>query len=55
MVFEQTGIEAPKGWSQHATNIVANTYVRGHLGTPERERSMRQQNGRVVDTTTAWT
>jgi len=54
VVFEQRGVEIPRFWSQQATNIVVSKYFRGQLGTPERERSVRQLIGRVVDTITAW-
>jgi ribonucleoside-diphosphate reductase alpha chain len=37
-VFEQTGVEFPKTWSQNATNIVAQKYFRGQLDSPTRER-----------------
>jgi ribonucleoside-diphosphate reductase alpha chain len=53
-VFEQHEIDIPRSWSQTATNIVASKYFRGLLGTPERERSVRQLIGRVVDTITGW-
>src|SRR6266508_369890 len=49
-VFEQKGVEFPKFWSQTATNIVAQKYFRGRMGSPERESSVRQMIGRVVDT-----
>ncbi len=52
--FEQRGVEFPLTWSQNATNIVAQKYFRGHLGSPERENSVRQMVGRVVDTITGW-
>jgi len=52
--FEQLGVEFPKSWSQNATNIVAQKYFRGHLGTPERESSVRQLVSRVVDTIKGW-
>jgi ribonucleoside-diphosphate reductase alpha chain len=52
--FEQRGVEFPKGWSQNATNIVAQKYFRGTLGTSERETSVRQLIGRVVDTIRGW-
>src|SRR5207244_4815278 len=52
--FEQRGVEFPKAWSQNATNIVAQKYFRGQLGTPGREWSLRQVIDRVVDTITAW-
>jgi ribonucleoside-diphosphate reductase alpha chain len=54
MVFEQHDVEIPKPWSQQATNIVVSKYFRGQIGTPERERSVKQLIGRVVDTITAW-
>ena len=54
VVFEQRDVEIPKVWSQQATNIVVSKYFRGTLGTPERERSVRQLIGRVVDAITAW-
>jgi ribonucleoside-diphosphate reductase alpha chain len=54
VVFEQRDVEIPKLWSQQATNIVVSKYFRGTLGTPERERSVKQLIGRVVDTITAW-
>ena len=52
--FEQRDVEFPTTWSQNATNIVAQKYFRGTLGTPERESSVRQLVGRVVDTVTGW-
>ena len=54
VVFEQRDVEMPKLWSQQATNIVVSKYFRGQLGTPGRERSVRQLIGRVVDTITEW-
>ena len=47
--FEQKGVEFPKIWSQTATNIVAQKYFRGRMGSPDRERSVKQMIGRVVD------
>jgi ribonucleoside-diphosphate reductase alpha chain len=52
--FEQRDVEFPTSWSQNATNIVAQKYFRGPLGTPERESSVRQMVGRVVDTISGW-
>ena len=52
--FEQLGVEFPLTWSQNATNIVAQKYFRGTLGTPQRESSVRQLVGRVVDTIRGW-
>jgi ribonucleoside-diphosphate reductase alpha chain len=54
VVFEQEDVEVPASWSQNATNILAQKYFRGHLGTPEREWSLRQVVDRVVDTIAAW-
>jgi ribonucleoside-diphosphate reductase alpha chain len=52
--FVQRGIEFPAEWSQNATNIVAQKYFRGKLGTPDRERSVRQMIGRVAGTIAGW-
>src|SRR2546422_1133220 len=54
IVFEQKDVEVPKFWSQTATNVVASKYFRGTLGTPERERSVKQLIGRVVRTIGGW-
>ena len=54
VVFEQRDVEIPKFWSQQATNIVVSKYFRGQIGAPERERSVKQLIGRVVDAITAW-
>ena len=54
VAFEQLGVEVPEGWSLNATNILAQKYFRGTLGTPEREWSLKQVADRVVDTLTAW-
>jgi ribonucleoside-diphosphate reductase alpha chain len=53
-VFEQKDVEVPTFWSQLATNVVVSKYFRGHIGTAERERSVRQLIDRVVNTITAW-
>src|SRR5947207_1430456 len=53
-VFEQKDVEFPKFWSQTATNIVAQKYFRGRMGSPDRERSVKQMIGRVVETIGAW-
>ena len=52
--FEQRDVEFPATWSQNATNIVAQKYFRGPLGSPERERSVKQMIGRVAGTIAAW-
>jgi ribonucleoside-diphosphate reductase alpha chain len=54
VVFEQRDVEMPRFWSQQATNIVVSKYFRGQIGTPEREHSVKQLIGRVVNTMTAW-
>ena len=53
-IFEQKDVEAPRSWSQLATNVVAQKYFRGNPGSPERETSIRQIIDRVVDTLLAW-
>ena len=52
--FRQDDLEFPKFWSQRATDIVSSKYFRGHLGTPGRERSVKQLIRRIVDTITGW-
>ena len=52
--FRQDGVEFPKTWSQNATNIVAQKYFRGKLGSPERESSVKQMVGRVAGTIAGW-
>ena len=54
VVFEQRDVEIPSFWSQQATNIVVSKYFRGQMGSPTRERSVKQLIGRVVDTLTTW-
>jgi ribonucleoside-diphosphate reductase alpha chain len=54
VVFEQTDVEIPKSWSQLASNVVVSKYFRGHIGTPERERSVKQLIGRVVGRIREW-
>ena len=54
VAFEQLGVEVPESWSVNATNILAQKYFRGPLGTEEREWSLRQVADRVADTLTAW-
>lgn len=53
-VFEQKDVEIPKGWSQLATNVVVSKYFRGKLGSPERERSVKQMVARVADAIARW-
>jgi ribonucleoside-diphosphate reductase alpha chain len=54
VAFEQKDVEIPASWSLNATNIVAQKYFRGTLGTAERETSLRQVIDRVADTITTW-
>ncbi len=54
IIFEQKDVEVPKSWSLLATNVVASKYFRGPLGSPARERSVRQLVTRVVKTIAAW-
>ena len=48
--FEQRNVEFPRFWSQTATNIVAQKYFRGRMGSPDRESSVKQMIGRIVAT-----
>jgi ribonucleoside-diphosphate reductase alpha chain len=52
--FEQRSVEFPKFWSQTATNIVAQKYFRGRMTSPDREKSVKQMIGRIVDTVAGW-
>src|ERR687894_3314657 len=54
VAFEQLDVEVPASWSLNATNILAQKYFRGTLGTAERESSLKQVADRVVDTIAAW-
>ncbi|MYK74655.1 MAG: hypothetical protein F4017_08720, partial [Acidimicrobiaceae bacterium] len=54
VAFEQRGVEVPSAWSQNATNILAQKYLRGALDTPSREWSLRQVVDRIVGTITRW-
>jgi ribonucleoside-diphosphate reductase alpha chain len=52
--FEQLDVEFPTSWSQNATNIVAQKYFRGQIGSPAREHSVKQMIGRVAGTISSW-
>src|SRR4051794_7003626 len=52
--FHQDDVEFPSSWSQNATNIVAQKYFRGQLGSPVREHSVKQMIGRVAGTIADW-
>src|ERR1700753_3397509 len=54
VIFEQRDVEVPADWSQTSTNIVVSKYFYGKIGSPERETSVRQLVGRVVDTIANW-
>ncbi|MGI9625330.1 MAG: vitamin B12-dependent ribonucleotide reductase, partial [Longimicrobiales bacterium] len=53
-VFEQNDVEVPASWTELATNVVVSKYFRGHIGTPEREHSVKQLIGRVVNRIREW-
>jgi ribonucleoside-diphosphate reductase alpha chain len=52
--FEQPDVEFPRTWSLNASNIVAQKYFRGQLGSPRRESSLRQIVDRVVGRISEW-
>ncbi len=61
IIFQQTGCEVPRAWSQLATNVVVSKYFYGDLasgnGTPttgNREYSIRQLLDRVTRTIADW-
>ena len=54
IAFEQPDVEFPRTWSQNATNIVAQKYFRGQIGSPTRERSVKQMISRVAGTIADW-
>jgi ribonucleoside-diphosphate reductase alpha chain len=54
VAFEQSDVEFPSSWSQNATNIVAQKYFRGQLGSAEREYSVKQMLSRVAGTIARW-
>jgi ribonucleoside-diphosphate reductase alpha chain len=53
-IFEQKDVEIPKSWSMTATNVVVSKYFHGHIGTPDRETSVRQLVDRVATSTVHW-
>ncbi|MBX7164847.1 MAG: vitamin B12-dependent ribonucleotide reductase [Pirellulales bacterium] len=54
VLFEQTDCEVPAFWTQLATNVVVSKYFYGEVGTPQRERSVRQLIHRVTRTIADW-
>src|SRR5664279_1383390 len=59
IVFEMTNVEVPKGWSQIATDILAQKYFR-RAGVPQadgslgRETSIKQVAHRLADCWKTW-
>lgn len=54
VIFEQSSVEAPTFWSDMAVNVVASRYLRGTLGTQDRESSIKQLLLRVTRTIAQW-
>jgi ribonucleoside-diphosphate reductase alpha chain len=54
LVFEQKNVEVPSDWSVTATNIVASKYLHGQVGTPEREKGVRDLISRVAESIRDW-
>jgi len=54
VIFEQADVDAPKFWSQTATDIVAEKYFKGHVGKSDREGSVKDIINRVADTIAEW-
>ncbi len=53
-IFEQQDVEIPKSWSVTATNVVVSKYFHGQIGTPQREKSVRQLVERVAKAYYNW-
>jgi len=53
-IFEQKDVEVPSDWSMTATNIVASKYLHGQIGTPEREKGVRDLVSRVAESMRDW-
>jgi len=54
VLFEQHDCEMPADWTQLATNVVANKYFYGEVGTDQREKGIRQLVHRVCRTIADW-
>lgn len=52
--FHQNGFEVTAEHTDTDAAVIASKYARGTLGTPERETSIKQIVGRVVDKITNW-
>ncbi|HXB62280.1 MAG TPA: hypothetical protein VNU94_05470, partial [Acidobacteriaceae bacterium] len=53
-IFEQKDVEVPADWSMTATNIVASKYLHGQVGTPQREKGVRDLVSRVAESMRDW-
>ena len=54
LIFEQKNVEVPADWSMTATNIVASKYLHGQVGTPAREKGVRDLISRVAESIRDW-
>jgi ribonucleoside-diphosphate reductase alpha chain len=54
LIFEQKDVEVPADWSMTATNIVASKYLHGQVGTPDREKGVRDLISRVAESIRDW-
>jgi ribonucleoside-diphosphate reductase alpha chain len=54
VLFEQPDCEVPAHWSQLAVNVVCSKYFYGEVGSPQREKSVRQLIHRVSRTIADW-
>jgi ribonucleoside-diphosphate reductase alpha chain len=54
VVFQQLGCDFPVHFSELAGQIAASKYFRGQVETPERESSVRQVIGRIVNKLWRW-
>src|ERR1700761_2673468 len=54
LIFEQKDVEVPADWSMTATNIVASKYLHGQVGTPDREKGVKDLISRVAESIRDW-
>jgi ribonucleoside-diphosphate reductase alpha chain len=54
LIFEQKDVEVPVDWSMTATNIVASKYLHGQVGTPAREKGVKDLISRVAESIRDW-
>jgi ribonucleoside-diphosphate reductase alpha chain len=54
LIFEQKNVEVPADWSMTATNIVASKYLHGQVGTPAREKGVKDLISRVAESIRDW-